>query len=290
MVLGDMNDFDGSPLATQASGIPPVTTVLEVLRNASDFGQLRQSAGAVRLRSILELVPQEQRFSEWWDQDGDCADGGVSADPKRNEKSMLDHLLLSDDGLWASVVQGSAHVYNSDWSPACLRDGGLYSDHWPLSVVINTTSAVLATTAADGRRDGSNGCAPVAASRDAAAVSAAVLGVLLVAAVALSPRIAPAVDAACSRAAAARGGSRLRFARALGAEEEDEDDSKGSGIAMGALRTSQSSSTATSDNEQGEVEGGPVPATGMQSEKKNIKKKNRGGLVVGSRDGLVDLI
>jgi hypothetical protein len=25
-----------------------------------------------------------------------------------------------------------------DWSPACMKDGGLFSDHWPLVVYLNT--------------------------------------------------------------------------------------------------------------------------------------------------------
>ena len=237
----------------------PVTTVLQVLRNASAFlppgapppvavavpqaffakpsapsslssssssssstttssaaaatalvASLAQGFGAP-LRSVVELVPQAQRFSEWWDRDGDCVDasaGSGAAAPESpdagSEHSLLDHVLLSA-GLWPLVVPGSAAVHNDHWPAACLKDGGFNSDHWPLTVDL-----ALPFTASDDGGDGGQGsdddgndgggaaaagagAARLERSAEAATALAACFALAAIAAVALAPRLAEPV-------------------------------------------------------------------------------------------------
>lgn len=54
IIIGDMNDFDN--IALQQSEVVPVTNVLAILRNGS----------TPPMRNVLELIPQEDRYSEWF--------------------------------------------------------------------------------------------------------------------------------------------------------------------------------------------------------------------------------
>jgi len=86
-----------------------------------------------------------------WDRNGDCYDPGATTDPDLTEHSQLDHILLSAN-LWDRIVPDSATMMH-DWSPACMKDGGLFSDHWPLMVNLNTEGGEVDVDVDDGDDD-----------------------------------------------------------------------------------------------------------------------------------------
>lgn len=106
IVLGDLNDFDGQVLDSNNS--VPTSQVLEILKCG---GQLVPTSS---------WIPQESRFTNWWDKDGSC----VSTP---NEFTMIDHILVTP-GL-ASKVKG-AFVYHG-YEEFC---GTYNSDHYPVIV------------------------------------------------------------------------------------------------------------------------------------------------------------
>lgn len=121
-----------------SSGIGPVTNAFAILHNATNYEPNTDGdwGGPVKMRNVVELLPTENRFSEWWDQvalvsgtlsiwtpmifarleilswhvvlkprshgpftswlsqNGDCVDDGSSSIESKNERSMLDHILL----------------------------------------------------------------------------------------------------------------------------------------------------------------------------------------------------
>jgi exonuclease III len=106
IVLGDLNDFDGQVLDSNNS--VPTSQVLEILKCGG------------QLVTTTTWVPQESRYTNWWDKDGSCAS-------TPNEFSMIDHILVTP-GL-ASKVKG-AFVYHG-YEEFC---GTYNSDHYPVIV------------------------------------------------------------------------------------------------------------------------------------------------------------
>ncbi|GMH33895.1 hypothetical protein BSKO_01729 [Bryopsis sp. KO-2023] len=110
-VLGDLNDFSGK--TPDIKGDKPRSSVLEMLRNP-DLPRDRVDD----LRNVMELIPQKERYSAWWDRDRDGRLDGA------RELSQIDHILLTK-GLWDLVE--SAWVDHS-------APPGAVSDHWPVMV------------------------------------------------------------------------------------------------------------------------------------------------------------
>ncbi len=106
IALGDLNDFDGQVLDSNNS--VPISQVLEILKCGG------------QLVTTTTWIPQETRFTNWWDKDGSC----VSTP---NEFSMIDHILVTP-GL-ASKVKGT-FVYHG-YEEFC---GTYNSDHYPVIV------------------------------------------------------------------------------------------------------------------------------------------------------------
>ena len=127
VVVGDFNDYDDE--TPQASGIPPITAALAILRNSSGNGTL--------LHSAASAISTGRRYSEWYDRDGDCIDDGMGTLSAAAELSLLDHMLFSTE-LWERVHADSVSFHHSRLPPRCLRDGGFYGDHWPLTVDVET--------------------------------------------------------------------------------------------------------------------------------------------------------
>ena len=215
IVVGDMNDFDGA--VPQASGIEPVTNVLQILR----------SPGA--LRNIVELVPQPERYSEWWDQNGNCVDDGVNPVESSNEYSMLDHMLLSD-GLWDSIIPGTAKVHRGWQHGMCLADGGLYSDHWPLLVDLNIGSENQADNA-EFQRSTCDISSQVDALRASIAITVVLSVLVIIGVISLAPDIAPHVLWLRGRFAR----SSAIFSRARG---DDEDSDVAGEVVMSSIHPS----------------------------------------------------
>lgn len=113
VVLGDMNDFDGQVL--DANRNVPTSRVLNILKGAD--GKYK---GTYELKSAAEKIPTAERFSDWWDQNGDCVSTA-------NEFSLIDHVLVSSF-LFDKIE--SAFVYHG-YDEFC---GKYDSDHYPYVV------------------------------------------------------------------------------------------------------------------------------------------------------------
>jgi exonuclease III len=113
IVLGDLNDFDGRIL--DANMNMPTSRVLDILK-----GFAGEYMGAYELRSVAEKMNQTERFSDWWDQDGNCVSSA-------NEFSMIDHMLVSPYLFERLERAGVYHGYGE----FC---GKYNSDHYPLVV------------------------------------------------------------------------------------------------------------------------------------------------------------
>lgn len=113
IVLGDLNDFDGRVL--DANRNVPTSRVLDILKGLDGLHK-----GKYELRSSAEKIPEAERFSDWWDQNGDC----VSTP---NEFSMIDYVLATPF-LFDKIDK--AFVYHG-YDEFC---GKYDSDHYPLVV------------------------------------------------------------------------------------------------------------------------------------------------------------
>jgi len=113
IVLGDLNDFDGRVLDVNMN--VPTSRVLDILK-----GNAGANTGMYELRSVAEKMNQAERFSDWWDKNGDC----VSSP---NEFSMIDHMLVSPYLFERVERVGVYHGYGE----FC---GKYDSDHYPLVV------------------------------------------------------------------------------------------------------------------------------------------------------------
>jgi endonuclease/exonuclease/phosphatase family metal-dependent hydrolase len=109
IVLGDFNDFDGRVL--DANRNIPSSRVLDILKGIDG-----EKKGIYELRSAAEKMPEVERFSDWWDENGDCVSTA-------NEFSMIDYVLVTpflfDNIKSAFVYHGYDEFcgkYNSDHS------------------------------------------------------------------------------------------------------------------------------------------------------------------------------
>ena len=105
IVSGDLNDFDGVIL--DANSNKPISSVLNILK------------GGV-LRTVGEKIPQNDRFSDWYDKNGNCQS-------TNDEFSQLDHILVSSK-LYDHI--SSAFMYHG-YKEYC---GTYDSDHYPVVV------------------------------------------------------------------------------------------------------------------------------------------------------------
>jgi len=113
IVLGDFNDFDGS--VVDANGNLPTSRVLDILK-----GVKGDKAGKYLLKSSAEWIPTAERYTDWWDENGNC----VSSP---DEFSMIDHVLLTP-GLFEKIREvGVYHGYEE----FC---GKYNSDHYPVFI------------------------------------------------------------------------------------------------------------------------------------------------------------
>jgi len=121
IVLGDLNDFDGAAL--DAAGNKPSSQVLSILKN------LDSAAEGDELVNVCATLPQEDRYSDWYDRDGDGIDDG------KLEHSQIDFILVS-----RRLSQRIAYVTIAHTTPA-----GAVSDHWPIVLDLSLSAEVAAT-------------------------------------------------------------------------------------------------------------------------------------------------
>ncbi len=113
IMIGDFNDFDAEIL--DVNNNTPTSMVLDILK-----GNKGQYAGKYQLYSIASNISQEERFSDWWDPNGDCL-------PQYNEFSMIDHILVTK-GLQNKVK--NAFIYHG-YLEYCEKYN---SDHFPVVI------------------------------------------------------------------------------------------------------------------------------------------------------------
>ena len=88
---------------------------------SAETSAMLQLSASPQLRNVMQKIPQDQRYTAWYDRDRDDVDGGVA----NGEASAIDHVLVSPR-LW----QLMSEVRIDHGVPASK---GL-SDHWPLLV------------------------------------------------------------------------------------------------------------------------------------------------------------
>lgn len=113
IIMGDMNDFDGDILDANAN--KPISTTLCILKG--DCGTYK---GEYELRNVAEKISTEERYTDWWDSNGNCASS-------MNEFSMIDHILVSPN-LFDAIR--NVQFYH-EYAEYC---GKYDSDHYPIIV------------------------------------------------------------------------------------------------------------------------------------------------------------
>lgn len=114
IVIGDMNDYDNE--IPDVNSNKPKSMVLDILK-----GNKGPYLGSYELHSVAEFIPQEKRFSEWWDSDGNCATN------QEQDFSLIDHMLVTPT-LKSKIHK--AFIYQN-YSEYC---GKMNSDHYPLII------------------------------------------------------------------------------------------------------------------------------------------------------------
>lgn len=113
ILLGDLNDYDAE--VPDKNNNQPISLVLDILKN----GTAARPYDRV-LRSAAEWVGQGDRYSDWWDKNGDCA-------AEDGEMGAIDHVLLSPALFDRIDDVFFYHAYTEN----CDRNT---SDHYPLVV------------------------------------------------------------------------------------------------------------------------------------------------------------
>lgn len=115
IMIGDFNDWDN--LILDANNNKPISQVLDILK-----GNVGKYSSQYVLKSIGDKISQDQRYSEYWDENGDCQ-------VQSTEFSMIDHILLTPN-LYSMV--SNAFAYHA-YPHSC--DGNSYnSDHDPIVI------------------------------------------------------------------------------------------------------------------------------------------------------------
>ena len=118
IMLGDFNDFDAE--VSDLNNDKPTSMVLDILK-----GYKGDHAGKYELYNIAETIPQNNRYSDWWDSDNNC---GTSSN---NDYSMIDHILVTD-AIRKNI--GDTFIYH-EYKEYC---GTYDSDHFPVVLDIYT--------------------------------------------------------------------------------------------------------------------------------------------------------
>lgn len=114
IMMGDFNDFDN--IVLDVNNNTPTSHVLDILKG--NDGELKDK---YKLHSSAELIFQKDRFSEWYDSDGNCNTKSI------NDYSMIDHVLVTPN-LFDKIT--SADIYHG-YKEYC---GKMNSDHYPVIV------------------------------------------------------------------------------------------------------------------------------------------------------------
>ena len=113
ILSGDFNDFDGD--IPDANNNYPISSVLDILKGYS--GEYKNK---YVLFSVTQNVEQNERYSDWWDKNGNCLSTFT-------EFSQIDHILVSEY-LFERIID--IFIYH-DYNMECDT---YESDHYPLVV------------------------------------------------------------------------------------------------------------------------------------------------------------
>ena len=123
VILGDINDYDGSKEASDHQSNQPITNVLARLR------AMDPDVPDDDLINVAQFVPKQRRFTCHWDKNNnDRIDG-------RGELTSIDHILLAPE--LAARVESAKIINNYNLV-------GI-SDHYPLVVTIRTSGSQSAS-------------------------------------------------------------------------------------------------------------------------------------------------
>jgi exonuclease III len=114
IMLGDFNDYDAEILDINSN--KPISKVLDILKGLK--GEL---AGKYQLYSAAETIPQDERYSDWWDSDNNCNTASIK------DYSMIDHILVTDK-IRKNII--NTFIYHG-YDEFC---GKYNSDHYPVVV------------------------------------------------------------------------------------------------------------------------------------------------------------
>lgn len=120
IVLGDFNDYD--ELVLDASDNVPTSRVLRIISQAlSSIYSVISPNNDGSLFNVESLVQKSQRYSNWWNANGDCQD------QPGNSRGSIDHILMSPE--LAERIKSVRFAH--DYPNGC---GISDSDHWPIVV------------------------------------------------------------------------------------------------------------------------------------------------------------
>ena len=114
ILLGDMNDFDAEVLDINSD--KPISRVLDILKGIDG-----EHKGLYSLTNIASRIVQNERFSDWWDSDNNCATS------LEKDYSMIDHILVTSK-INSKII--NAFIYHG-YKEYC---GKWNSDHYPVVV------------------------------------------------------------------------------------------------------------------------------------------------------------
>ncbi|MEX0595889.1 MAG: endonuclease/exonuclease/phosphatase family protein [Candidatus Paceibacterota bacterium] len=114
ILLGDMNDYDNEVM--DLNNDKPLSRTLDFLKGLDG-----ERKGQYELINVAVNIPQNERYSDWWDSDKNCATAS------QKDYSMIDHVLVSKNIL--SRVKNT-YIYHG-YSEHCDK---INSDHFPVVV------------------------------------------------------------------------------------------------------------------------------------------------------------
>ena len=113
--IGDLNDYDNEVI--DLNNNIPTSKVLDIIKGTF--------IDEYTLHSVAETIPQDQRFSNWWDSIGDCVN-------VKQDYAMIDHILVTDA---LKYTIKNTFIYHG-YKEYC---GKWNSDHYPIIVDFDFT-------------------------------------------------------------------------------------------------------------------------------------------------------
>jgi exonuclease III len=114
IIIGDFNDYDAEILDLNSN--LPTSRVLDILKGLNGLKQ-----GQYNLTNIAYRLNKNERFSDWWDSDDNCATNS------QKDYSMIDHILVTPN-IDKKIV--NAYIFHG-YQEYC---GKWNSDHYPVVV------------------------------------------------------------------------------------------------------------------------------------------------------------